>query len=156
MTQPHHKSTDSDMAGDLIPFPDRKPEPIRGEVADADHDGVPDIGHTGTPGALVERPDAEPEHVGPVFDAELVDDDEFSTARWRQTMQARPVVPGWLRDSGQRADAAKWTVRFAWYRVKSVAHRRRGNEHRAGKRGAGRGIPASVGAPAIGTALRRR
>jgi S-DNA-T family DNA segregation ATPase FtsK/SpoIIIE len=118
MTQPYK---DNDMAGDLIPFPDRTParaEPVIGELVDADHDGVADASHASMLGALVESPDADAERAEPVYDAELVEEGEFSAASWRQTMQARPVVPAWLRNSGQRVDAAKWTVRFAWYRVK--------------------------------------
>jgi S-DNA-T family DNA segregation ATPase FtsK/SpoIIIE len=114
MTHPHP----DDGMGRLVRLPD-KPPGVVGELVDADGDDLPDTVHAATPGAAVEpRADDDVEHVGPVLDGELVDETEYRTARWRHAMSAQPVVPGWLRDGGQRVTAARWAARYVWHRAR--------------------------------------
>lgn len=88
--------------GDVIKFP------LSGELVDRDHDGEPD--------RFEHSADIEPRTLGdvegPVLDAEFVSDAEYQTARWRRTVETRPVVPVWLRDAEQRGHATRWAVRY--------------------------------------------
>lgn len=88
--------------GDIIKFP------LSGELVDRDHDGEPDRFEHGAD--IERRPACDIE--GPVLDAEFVSDAEYQTARWRHTIETRPVVPVWLRDAEQRGHATRWAVRY--------------------------------------------
>jgi S-DNA-T family DNA segregation ATPase FtsK/SpoIIIE len=105
--------------GELVPFPEQQPvraEPVTGELVDADNDGLPDTEHADTPGAAVEpRADGDVEVAEEVLDGELIDEADYRATRWRHAMSARPVVPDWLRDRGQRGQAASWAARYAWH-----------------------------------------
>lgn len=50
-----------------------------------------------------------------MLDAELVDEVEVHTERWRRRMDARPVIPVWLREREQRMEAARWAARYVWH-----------------------------------------
>lgn len=89
--------------------------PVSGELVDNDHDGEPDIfDHH----AELEPRHDDVEHVGPLLDAEFVSDAEYRSARWRQDMQTRPVVPEWLGNRAERREVARWAARYAWHSSK--------------------------------------
>jgi S-DNA-T family DNA segregation ATPase FtsK/SpoIIIE len=106
--------------GELVRFPEPKltrTEPVQGELVDADHDGVPDTDHASTPGAFVERPDADP--VSPVYSAstELVVREPITVSWRRLPAQAAQVVrasPRVVRTAATH-DRTKTTVRHVSY-----------------------------------------
>lgn len=137
-----------DMAGELIPFPGASQSPAGDELA-------PEDGWAGDTGEQVAESSAaatvaspvqdDVEHVGPVLDAEIVDDVEVHTERWKRRMDARPVFPAWVADGGQRTEAARWAVRYAWHVSRFHAVRAPVYGFRlvaASPRGAGRAVAA--------------
>jgi DNA segregation ATPase FtsK/SpoIIIE, S-DNA-T family len=84
---------------------------------DADGDGEPDTVHDTSPGELATRPGADVEHVGPVVEAELLDEIGERSVALRRLMQDRPVVPVWLREPARGVEAVRWVARYASYRA---------------------------------------
>jgi hypothetical protein len=110
--------------GEIVRFPEQVPPtngPVTGELVDNDHGGLPDTSHAGSPGEVVERPAVEVVDVGPVLDAEFVEDavpvdqpnERVPVGALVKRTERRPIIAPWLRSAEDTRAMVTWAAAHA-------------------------------------------